>query len=733
MSEAEELLNGMTEQEMSLYLVRPETEEFITINDQRIILVPESLKKIAVQHDNNIETVTFSCPRYWDENDLSTMNIYINFMRIDGYRSRYLTKNIRVDDEDQNVFHFDWTISSEVTEVVGKVKFSVCAMKAGSENDGEIHWNTEINNEMIISEGLECTEHMVDEYPDIINDIIERLEDVEENGTGGNGSGENIDLSEYATKDDLNNKADTNHTHSEYLTKVPEGYATETFVTNKIAEAELSGDGEAVDLSGFATKEDLKNKQDIQNQYTIVENDNYALAICDSDGNVSVAIDNDGKVRIANLEGSNSDNGNNESGSDTSWLKGKHCYVLGDSLSADTSSKGSWHQKFCELTGAILDPDLNRGWFSIGGTATIGTHTEQNACCQMRAKRLVEHYKEGNEVDVIFIQNVNDINNNAYSAGITGKGKDSDLPFFENQVVVYNGHVVETTTPSADVVNYFKENFSTIISDITPMTGTVIEMLYTNGGTAKELTITSAPTSDGNITITTKHGANYRDEKFNIAVKAGMSIEDVVAAILEWNYVDVGKYDDVEGTQGNSVVFSSPYSLTFDGGTTGVTATVTDTSAILRYPIAFTSLKLSDFNDSSKWVRESSVSYWSAQKGLIEYLQKNIPTAKIFYLILPYYKVTYPAAEGSSYLRDDGSFNMEYWVQAGRGSSSAQDLYAEQPLVAKYYGCSCVDVVNNCSISPVNIEEYYPSNDVHPTTAGYNAWGETIARLLAGK
>lgn len=516
--------------------------------------------------------------------------------------------------------------------------------------------------------------------------------------------------------------ADAAAVGKELSNKQPKGdYLTEHQKLKTINGQSLVGEGD-IKIEGSGYTDD---------QYSIIRNDDYAIAISDSKGNIAVSVDNDGKVRIANLES----NGQTAEGSSTTdcWLKDKHCFVLGDSLSADTSAKGSWHQKFCELTGAILDADKNRGWFSIGGTATIGTHTEQNACCQMRAKRLVDYYNEGNPVDVIFIQNVNDINNNRFSAGINTKGANTDLPFFENQVIVYNDTVVETSSPSTDVVKYFKDNLSTVLDGITPMTGTVIEMLYTNGGNAKELTITSAPTADGNITITTKHGANYRDEKFNIAVKAGMSIQDVVAAILEWNYVDVGKYDDVEGKNGDSVVFSSPYSLTFDGGSTGVTATVTDTTAINRYPIVFNSLDVSEFEDSSKWVGEAAISYWSAQKGLIEYLQKNIPNAKIFYLILPYYKVTYPAASGSAYLRPDGSFNMEYWDSNGRGSKNAQTLYAEQPLVANYYGCGYVDVVNNCSISPVNIEEYYPSNDVHPAVAGYNAWGETIARLLAGK
>ena len=52
----------------------------------------------------------------------------------------------------------------------------------------------------------------------------------------------------------LNAKSDVNHTHREYITEDElnsKGLATETFVTQKIAEASLSGGD--VDLSGYAT------------------------------------------------------------------------------------------------------------------------------------------------------------------------------------------------------------------------------------------------------------------------------------------------------------------------------------------------------------------------------------------------------------------------------------------------------------------------------------------------
>ena len=56
--------------------------------------------------------------------------------------------------------------------------------------------------------------------------------------------------------EELNTKSNINHTHDEYVTESElnaKGYATETFVTNKIEEASLSGGD--VDLSAYATIE----------------------------------------------------------------------------------------------------------------------------------------------------------------------------------------------------------------------------------------------------------------------------------------------------------------------------------------------------------------------------------------------------------------------------------------------------------------------------------------------
>ena len=64
-------------------------------------------------------------------------------------------------------------------------------------------------------------------------------------------------------KEQLNTKSNVGHTHNEYVTDSEldaKGLATETFVTNKITEAQLGGTGGSVDLSGYATKDELNSK-----------------------------------------------------------------------------------------------------------------------------------------------------------------------------------------------------------------------------------------------------------------------------------------------------------------------------------------------------------------------------------------------------------------------------------------------------------------------------------------
>lgn len=171
MSQAEDLLNSLT--------TDGEVEEHIVIGNDRFITVPQSLKKIAVQFDNNVRTVTFDCPRYSDGRDLSTMTISINYMRPDGDPGLYQVEAVTIDENDDTLIHFDWVIKDHVTEVNGTLSFLVCAKKTNSDGTNENHWNSELNQEMTISKGLNCNTIIIEKTPDLITQILVRLDDVE--------------------------------------------------------------------------------------------------------------------------------------------------------------------------------------------------------------------------------------------------------------------------------------------------------------------------------------------------------------------------------------------------------------------------------------------------------------------------------------------------------------------------------------------------------------------------
>lgn len=185
MSQADELLDVLAEQAESR-LADPSSEPHIAINADRSVTVPDALKTIAVQHDHNIETVTFDCPAYWDGHDLSEMQIYVNYMRPDGVTGRCPVTNIRPDETDETIFHFDWTISKSVTAVKGQLKFLVCGILVDFNEYEKTHWNSRINEDLYIAEGLECETIESNIYPDVITAMFARITALEENqGTGG--------------------------------------------------------------------------------------------------------------------------------------------------------------------------------------------------------------------------------------------------------------------------------------------------------------------------------------------------------------------------------------------------------------------------------------------------------------------------------------------------------------------------------------------------------------------
>lgn len=175
MSQANDLLNAVAESTAG-----SATEGHLVIGRDRYITVPDDLKRVAVQFDNNIETVTFDCPRYWDGKDMSEMMVYVNYMRSDNAMGSFVCENIRVDETDPELMHFDWIITGNVTAVAGPISFLVCIKDTDVEGNEANHWNTELNTDLYVSPGMNCsTESALRKYPDIITQLLLRMDRVE--------------------------------------------------------------------------------------------------------------------------------------------------------------------------------------------------------------------------------------------------------------------------------------------------------------------------------------------------------------------------------------------------------------------------------------------------------------------------------------------------------------------------------------------------------------------------
>lgn len=148
-----------------IFLINPET---------RTITVPETEKIFGVLHDGNTERKHFRCPKVVGDNiDLSTMHLYINYQNANGQKYPYLVEDVQTDGD---YITFSWLIGPDVVAYKGQIKFIVCAKKG----DGTIpEWNTTLAEGTVL-EGLEATDEVVARNPDIIEQILTRLDNVTE-------------------------------------------------------------------------------------------------------------------------------------------------------------------------------------------------------------------------------------------------------------------------------------------------------------------------------------------------------------------------------------------------------------------------------------------------------------------------------------------------------------------------------------------------------------------------
>lgn len=145
-------------------------------NDLRTIIIPASITLLGVESDENVQTLHFQMPKTYKGLDLSEFAIRINYMNANNVGDTYAVDDSEISGE--NIV-FTWTVGRVACMYKGNTKFIVCLKKKDASGNVLKEFNTSLAS-LPVLEGLETTEAVVAENPDIIEQILTRLDNVTE-------------------------------------------------------------------------------------------------------------------------------------------------------------------------------------------------------------------------------------------------------------------------------------------------------------------------------------------------------------------------------------------------------------------------------------------------------------------------------------------------------------------------------------------------------------------------
>lgn len=155
-------------------------DDTLTIDvNTRQIRIPAGITCLGVESDDDVNKVKWLMPRYYQDHDLSTFKIRINYENAKGEGDVYEVKNPVVG---LDTIRFTWEVDRHAFKAQGIVKFNACLIKLAT--DGVIiekEFNT-TPAELPVLEGLETSQSIVEDYPDIIEQFRREQEQQIEDG-----------------------------------------------------------------------------------------------------------------------------------------------------------------------------------------------------------------------------------------------------------------------------------------------------------------------------------------------------------------------------------------------------------------------------------------------------------------------------------------------------------------------------------------------------------------------
>ena len=260
MGATEELLMSMADEarDSVSYEVRDSGIAYLNVDpDTRKISIPHSETTFGVMTDEDSERKYFRCPRIVGDNlDLSQHKIYISYVSTNSNTikelpdadGRYWCDDVAVDGD---YITFSWKLSGNVFKTPGFVAFKVLACTSDGNID-KTRWNTAPAYGTILMT-IPDGDDIAERYPDVINQIIAKLEAIEEpSGTAATKVSEH-NMSNTAHDDirALITKLETDKADKSYVVSIFE-QLKELIQTGEITQAVALLDSAILDLSTLA-------------------------------------------------------------------------------------------------------------------------------------------------------------------------------------------------------------------------------------------------------------------------------------------------------------------------------------------------------------------------------------------------------------------------------------------------------------------------------------------------
>ena len=153
-----------------------ETTDDILVIDSKLrkINIPKHIDHLGVFSDDDVTRLKFSMPKQYGEFDLSKFDVRINYQNAMKMGDVYFVDDAKVEGDS---ITFSWLVGRFALAREGKVKFNVCLkLIEGSGEEAIVtkEFNTTVA-QLSVLEGLETTEQVIQEHPDLVETWHEEL------------------------------------------------------------------------------------------------------------------------------------------------------------------------------------------------------------------------------------------------------------------------------------------------------------------------------------------------------------------------------------------------------------------------------------------------------------------------------------------------------------------------------------------------------------------------------